>query len=320
MAGTADGVRNKPADAMGRIDAVLRVAASVGTGVRIEALSDLLPEDAPATPTEITGWLAPHTNVVALDGDLARHPARGTPAGLLERRARGREFLQESGRFVRAGPSAVLPLLRSVGVTGSTAFGEPEEGDDLDLLIVTRPGSMWFVLAYAYMMVRLRRHRAGAAKPVEPCLNYVMEEDEIRREFSRARGFQFAREALTAQPVHGEEYYLGLIGSAPWLRTELPRLYGRWARKGTHTLPPVEPAPFGVRAANLLLYPLLASYLHIVGAMRNRRLRREGRWNDQFETVATPRRLTFESRRFAAMGAIYARASPAGDGDSEARA
>ena len=43
-----------------------------------------------------------------------------------------------------------------MGITGSTAYGEPKSGDDLDFIVVTRKGALWVFVLYAVLAARIQ--------------------------------------------------------------------------------------------------------------------------------------------------------------------
>ncbi|MCI4320854.1 MAG: hypothetical protein L3K18_00425 [Thermoplasmata archaeon] len=288
-----------------RIDSVLRAARESRTSVGLDSLSELLPTPGPEGSAEVSEWLVAHPDVGRLVGDRA---AAGPVPSLEEsrrRQERGRRFMDEAAAVV-VGPLAdVSSLVRCVAVTGSAAYGEPAPQDDLDFLVVTRPGSVWPFLLYSYLAARRRPAHGRDDGPSHWCFNYILDERAAREEFVNSRGFLFAREALTARPVAGEPYYRGLIGSAGWLAEEVPRLYQRWSVGGLPPLPPQSAAPLALRIANAALFPLLATYLTLIALVRNRRLTREGRSTKRFRVNAHLDRLTYETERFEELRTLY---------------
>jgi hypothetical protein len=290
-----------------RISSVIRIAGEHRTGLSVEALWDLLPSAGPPTPADVSRWISEHPSNGSLREGRAFDPALSTPAARLEDRiARGRRYLAHARALSEGALAGVRPLLRTLSVTGSTAYGEPEPGDDLDFLAVTRDGSLWLVLAFTYLRLRVGARLAGRADDGTPCFNFVIEDREARREFARENGLLFARESLMAQPIEGTAHYRALVGSAPWMAAELPRLYARWSAEGFPSLDEGAPAPWPVRLANLLVYPWLAAYLQLQGLYRNRRFRRAGRPERSFRTVTRLRRMCFASARFDRLRAEYA--------------
>ncbi len=291
-----------------RFDTVVTAARRNRTAVSVERISELLPTDGPEGRGELLEWLAARPELGSIIGDrviAGPIPAEEESAARLER---GRRYLEEAEHVVREPLAPIRSLLRCVAVTGSAAYGEPSPHDDLDFLIVTRRGAVWPVLLYTYLAARLRR-KSGVDGPSHWCFNYVLDEREARREFAAARGFLFAREALTARPVAGAAYYRGLVREAHWLAEEVPRLYETWRAGGLPELPTEEPAPRTIRVLNSALYPIVAGYLTAIAMVRNRRYRRNGEAHRCFRVEAGLTRLTFESERFEELRSLYESAS-----------
>ncbi|MGI0131857.1 MAG: hypothetical protein ACREDK_01985 [Thermoplasmata archaeon] len=294
-----------------RLHAVLSAAGEVGTGVPVDRLTELLLADSPSSATELTSYLARRPPLGHVDRGVAFDPTLDVVRDATStRQARARTYLDAAGRFASVELALVAPLICCISVTGSTAYGEPEEGDDCDLFAVVRPGALWVVLLFLYLRHRigLRGGRSDGDPPVW-CANHVFEAEAAREVFGRPQGFLFAREALTARPVAGESYYRGLLASAAWMGDEAPRLYARWASEGWGESTKVRPAPCPVRLVNSLLYPLVSAYLQLAAVLRNHRFQRSGRIDETFRVVTRPDRLTLLTRRFARLNASYARGS-----------
>jgi hypothetical protein len=289
-----------------RVATLLGVSRRFGTGIELRELSSLLPPDGPGELPELREWLATRPALASLEGDRV-YPANARPADLAEREDRAAAYRSAAEQLLDRHLRPVLRWVRCVGITGSTAYGVPEAGDDLDFFVVTRRGSLWVFLAYAYLAIRVRfRPRVGSDRPL-PCFNYVLEDAEAERDYRGARGFLFAREALTAQILRGESYYQDLLATAPWLAAEIPRLYAR----RSSGVPPrsAPPAPWPIRLVNGLVFPLLATYLQLVGLRRNARARATTAGEGQFRTVVGRHRLAFVSQRFDRLGDDLAPAS-----------
>lgn len=277
-------------EAQRRARALLAVAREFGTGIPATQLASLLPADSPIVPDELLRWLARDDATVRLEGG-ALFAGDSPPVRLDERRARAVRYRAHAAELWTRHLAPVRRWVLCAGITGSTAYGEPSAGDDLDFFVVTSPGSMWLFLAYTYLAVRFGfRPDPRRERPI-PCFNYVLEDQEAFRDFSTARGFLFAREALTTDLLHGSQYYGALLGSASWLSAELPRLVA--VRSDGPTRRPAPAAPVGVRLANAAVYLPLAAYLQLVGLRRNARAP-DGR----FRTRTMFRRLAFASDRF----------------------
>lgn len=293
-----------------RVAAAVEAASRAATAVPVSELTALLPERAPGTATELSAWLAARPGVGRVVDDRVFSPRGPTGPDLFEeRQARGRVYLAAAERLGRESFAPLHRWIRFLGVTGSAAYGEPADGDDVDLMAVTSSGTLWLFLALGLLALR----RSGRIRPAEgvprPCLNYVLEDEEARREFGTPRGFLFAREALVTRPMIGGDYYRGLLGRAQWLGRELPRLFSRWSRDGFPELPPPARAGVMVRLANLLLFPFVAGTLQAQSLVRNHRLRRRGEAALCYRVVTGRHRMTIESIRFEELGRVYAPAS-----------
>lgn len=233
----------------------------------------------------------------------------GTPVARNDdRRARGTAFVRTASRLRDGLLAPAAPLVAYWGVTGSAAYGEPEAGDDLDFLVVTRAGALWVFLTFVYLRLRLRKWSERRPEedhgPREFCFNYVLDAESAPLEFGNARGFLFAREALGSIPLQGEPYYRALLRDAAWMREELPRRFEERTTPAERE-EVVGRAPFSIRVLNAVLFPCVATYLQCVGLVRNARFRRAGRSSERFATVTRLRSLAFRTARFEALSAAY---------------
>jgi glycosyltransferase involved in cell wall biosynthesis len=295
-----------PREVEAQVHRLLRVAHRFGSGLPLEHLVALLPDGSPGDPETLRSFLRERPSLATIHDDEVFLPDSRprAPAEAWDRRRRASEYEREAERVLEGPLRPTHGLLRCLAVTGSTAYGYPRAGDDLDFFAVTRSGALWCFLAYTYLA--LRRRSADAAQPPAPCFNYVVDEVRARTEFAEEHDRLFAREALTARVLLGQEYYRGLLGRAPWMAREFPRLYAD--RASRHGSIPDVPAPLPVRALNLAIFPLLATYLQLVTLYRNARLRRSGRAAAAFRADTRPGRLAFLSRRFEEIRHGYATA------------
>ena len=278
-----------------RIRVVLDVAGEFGTGVSISRLSALLPNSGVGPHDDISTYLARRPDLAQVVGDKV-YPASRFASEDSRRAERGQRFRRSADALVRGPLRWLGPNLRCIGVTGSTAYGEPDEHDDLDFFVVTRAGALSWFLAATYASLRLHSLRTGRPISPPPCFNYVVDERRVLREFAHGRGLLFAREALTAQILDGDSYYRGLLQHAPWMRAELPRLYADRSENAGDTAP--RPAPLLVRLLSAVAFLPLAAHLQLAGLRRNAELRHAGRGSGLFRTATEPGRVAFLSRRF----------------------
>jgi hypothetical protein len=296
-----------PAETERRVVSLLRVAEEHQSGVSPEELAELLPEDAPTTVREFAVWLAAHpaVGVIRADGQVSRTGSE-PDLDLASRRARAIEYAHAAEWLIEGPLRTLQPYLRCAALTGSVAYGRPQAGDDCDLMLVTRPGALWVVLAVAFL--RLRGAREGPVGKTLPefCLNYVLDERAAEEDYREGQGLLFAREALSVQILRGASYYRSLLEQASWLQQEAPRLYARWTQPGdARGSDPVASTPLGVRALNWAVYPWIAAYLQLKGLRAGHLLRGAGRAPQQFRTVTRPRRMTLQTLKFERLRSMY---------------
>ncbi len=278
-----------------RLRTLVEAARWFGTGVAVEELVELLPPEAPRTPGELVRWISDHPEAGQLVNGRLVSPDLG-PVSVDPRRSRALRYRESAHRLVHADLARTRPWLRCIGITGSTAYGEPEVDDDLDFFVVTRTGALWWFLAVAFATLRLRRLSGRDRDRPEPCFNYVLDDATAHREFTEGSGFLFARESLSIRMLEGDPYFRGILARTPWIGREIPRLYA--AR--TQFPGPCEPtrAPLAIRALNALIFPFLATYLHLAGLRRDARYRRTSADSARFRTQTGFHRFALQSRRF----------------------
>jgi len=278
---------------------VLEIAQEFGTTLSVAQVSELLPSTGAADAEVVREFLSRRPELAS-----ARLPTVGTEPDR-SRVARAEQYRQ-SARAVVSGPLRWLARwIRCMGVTGSTAYGAPEPGDDLDFFVVARSAALPWLLLAVYGSLWWARRR-GSLRSVPPlCFNYLVDERRTAREFGSGHGLLFAREVLTAEILSGEDYYRGILAATPALRDEFPRLYDERTRAPGPT--DASRPTIGTKVLSALAYVPLATYLQLAGLLRNGRARSEHRDSDLFRTVTTFHRFAFESRRFEELRARYDR-------------
>lgn len=113
---------------------------------------------------------------------------------------------------------ARLPFIRMVALTGALAMHNAADGDDdLDYLLVTKPGRVWLARAFAILMVRIGRLRG-----VEICPNYIISDDRLMQ--NRCDLFT-AHEVTQMVPLYGLAMYRCFCKVNAWTSTHLPNAH-----------------------------------------------------------------------------------------------
>ncbi|MGB1288497.1 MAG: hypothetical protein ACPG7F_18325, partial [Aggregatilineales bacterium] len=108
-----------------------------------------------------------------------------------------------------------IPFMRMVALTGALAADNPAHaGDDIDYLLITKTGRVWFVRAIAVIMVRVVRLRG-----VEICPNFVLSEEQLQQ---KRQDLYIARELVQMQPLYGQPAYEAMWQENNWLRDYMP--------------------------------------------------------------------------------------------------
>jgi hypothetical protein len=128
---------------------------------------------------------------------------------------------------------AALPFIRMVAVTGSLAVDNPRDGvDDIDYLIVTRPGRLWLCRALIILMVRY-----GHLRGVYLCPNYLLTENVL---YFEENNLFTAREMLQMIPLYGREFYIKMREINAWVADYLPQGQGLNLEKLNDDLSPLQ--------------------------------------------------------------------------------
>lgn len=147
---------------------------------------------------------------------------------------------------------AAVPFVRMVAVTGSLAVENPRDGvDDIDYLIVTRPGRLWFCRALIIMMVRY-----GHLRGTHLCPNYLITENKL---YFDSTDFFTAREMVQMKLVYGTEFYQKMWQINDWVIDYFPQ------GKGTNPNPSQDKLSLGQRflkqVGGLVFNGLLGDFL-----------------------------------------------------------
>lgn len=206
--------------------------------------------DYPLTPAEVHHYLIGLTTSVevvqhTLDTSawLAAHVTRVNGYVMLQgREPIGTVRAARAHSSARLWPAArqwafwigCLPFVRMVAVTGALAMNNAPNGDDIDYLIVTTPGRIWFARALIIALVRFARLFG-----VGLCPNYLLAQTAL---VQPQQNLFIAHDLAQMVPLMGLEVYAEMLAHNRWATNYLPQATGPWQ---------VEPdlAPKGLWAA-----------------------------------------------------------------------
>ncbi len=183
----------------------------------------------------------------------------------------------------------VCPDILMAGVSGSVSYGSSGEHDDVDILLITRNGSLWRVLLQALLEARAIRKMSPGSPTL--CLCYSMEETAFRKEAECHRSRLFARDFLRLRTVVGGETYRRILADSEWMRDYYPRMFDERISETQKQAALRDSTGKG----NYMEYIALGGYLAIAAAFRNARFRRDGQTDRLFRAVIGKDRCIYES-------------------------
>lgn len=113
---------------------------------------------------------------------------------------------------------ASLPFIRMVAVTGSLAMRNVDESADIDYLIITEPGRLWFCRAMVLLVGRL-----AALRGIHLCPNYLI---SLRTLVFPDKTLYTAHEIAQMVPLSGLDVYNLLLKQNDWMYSFLPNAQG----------------------------------------------------------------------------------------------
>ncbi len=198
------------------------------------------------------------------------------------------------------------PSVRLVAVSGSTSYDSARRDDDVDLFCVTRKNEMWFFMVKTLLLARISRlgHRAEPSV----CFSCVMDEGRAIEEFTEAKDPLFARDALTAKPLHGLEYLQGLLTRAAWMKNFYPKLYlSKLDGRRVHSINNDSGSSEIKRILNSYLFYVVGRYIRLKSNLLNRRFTKEGKVSSIFATRVGEDHCIYESVRYRQLREIYSK-------------
>jgi len=112
--------------------------------------------------------------------------------------------------------------IRGLAVTGSVAVGNASDDEDLDIMVITAPGTLWLVRIWLLW----QRWRLGKRKGAHNwCLNVWLEQDSLEIE-PKKRSIYMAYEVVQAKWIYDLEYIENKwLAENAWIKEFLPNLF-----------------------------------------------------------------------------------------------
>ena len=107
--------------------------------------------------------------------------------------------------------------IKFAGISGSVSY-QPNPRDDVDIFIISKSGRMW----ESIFRLLLRRRLTGMS---DICLSLVMDESFASEYFAALSDKMIARDSVMVIPVIGEDYFLDLLNSSPFISSQFPGMF-----------------------------------------------------------------------------------------------
>lgn len=151
---------------------------------------------------------------------------KGDRMRAMKRRAISAEKLDRAHALVNE--IAGIPWLLFVGVTGSVAFGNAREDDDIDLFVVTGDRRVWvtrLVEQIRYRSKGVRRTYGMKDVADKICINHYVSEKSLDLRPIPSRRFDVAVELAMMRPLLGGSFYRRIIEENSWVYDQFPNLH-----------------------------------------------------------------------------------------------
>lgn len=122
-----------------------------------------------------------------------------------------------------------LPTIRLVAVTGSIAVQNSQPNDDIDILIVTAPHTLWLTRPLVFLLTKLfftrRRPNQPASTPNDICNNLWLDTSSLTIPGSK-RNLYTAHEIVQLKPLLSRRStYQKLIAQNSWVKSYLANAF-----------------------------------------------------------------------------------------------
>lgn len=294
-------------DTKRRVLAAVTVASKCDYAISLEEVSHLMPEGAAFEPQNLKRIIAEDERFT-LRGKLAVLRGREHLLGYRSMRHRASENSMKLASAFVGDLARRCPYLKLAAVSGSVAYKNAKELDDIDIFLVTEPGRLWLAIFNALLLARIYNIKGYMARrPINFCLSYAVDSGRCEKEFARRRTPLFAREVLSIRTLLGFNYYASLVVRNHWIAKRFPRLFK--ARLGnTPNQPDEDPSPPHSLLGgfiNLFLCMVLSRFLALKGLIRNIKYLKAGRTEDLFEVITAEDACMYNSRRYSEINMLH---------------
>ena len=156
-------------------------------------------------------------------------------------------ILDKFGKLLR-----FCPWINTIVLTGSLALDNAKESDDIDLMLITAPGTMFLCRLYEFVLAKvlgLARRRSVDIQPDAVCINIWLDSCDLVVPIQKVSVYS-AREIVNARVfVDKNSIFEGFIHENRWIYEKLPN----WKQQTKSTEYRVQSTKRQLRTLNSLL-------------------------------------------------------------------
>jgi hypothetical protein len=224
-----------------------------------------------------------------------------------ERREISERYLRATSNVTfasRFGSFIGTRLFKVLSISGSTSYYSVSKDDDLDFFCIARTGRMWPSFVKALILARIFRFSVQNSPWL--CLSYVADERFAQSEFSENQDGLFARDAISAKVINGDQSYGTLLKENYWMAQYFPKLYAlrvnglekeNSSNRGRESISASFP--------NLFLYYTAGTYIRIKSYLLNRRFMKRQKKSSLFRLRIGPDHCIYESAEYVRLRSLY---------------
>lgn len=125
-----------------------------------------------------------------------------------------------------------IPTLKMVGISGALAMQNSHQGDDIDLVLLSSPNTLWTTRFLANTLLwPFKRDTQGKKIADRACLNFFMDESSLK---IKDHNLYFAHEICQMKPLWDRDLvYEKFIKANSWAKRYLPNWQPTYAKRLT---------------------------------------------------------------------------------------
>jgi hypothetical protein len=131
----------------------------------------------------------------------------------------------------------LIPTIMLIGISGTLAMENAKKDDDIDVIIITKKGTIWttrFLVTCVVELLGLRRRPHDKNSNNKICLNMYLDENHMKMKKSEQDPF-IAHEILQMKPLWGKrKIYQKFILVNNWTKKYLPNAFVQTIQPSNH--------------------------------------------------------------------------------------